>query len=89
MNKSDPKDFEKISKELADIKLALSESTIVAFTDQRGKITYVNDKFCKISKYSREELIGEDHRIINSGYHSKRVHKGTLANYCERQNLDW
>ena len=94
--------LERSLKELADIKFALDQSTIIAITDQRGIITFVNDQFCRIAKYSRDELLGQDHRIINSGYHSKdfirdlwttiasgKVWKGELKNRASDKTIYW
>ena len=63
-------------REISDYKFALDESSIIAITDQKGIIRHVNDNFCKISKYHAVELLGQDHRIINSGYHTKEFIRG-------------
>jgi len=56
------------AKEINDVRSALDESAIVTITNDKGIITFVNDKFCSISKYSKEELIGEYHYVNNPQY---------------------
>lgn len=58
-------------QDFANLKSAIDEAAIVAITDKSGIITYVNEKFCVISKYSVDELIGKTHKVINSGFHPK------------------
>ena len=101
-NEREESDLQKSLKEISDYKYALDESSIVAITDQKGIINHVNENFCKISKFSAEELIGQDHRIINSSFHPKefirniwvtiangKIWKGELKNKAKDGTYYW
>lgn len=95
----------KLKKALHELKImndALDEHAIVAITDTDGKITYVNDKFIKVSQFTREELMGKDHRILNSGYHprsfftklwntisSGKIWQGEIKNRAKDNSFYW
>ncbi len=94
--------LQKNLKETLGYKYALDESAIIAITNKNGIIIHANDNFCNISKYNRDELIGKDHRIINSGYHPKnfimnlwttissgKVWKGEIKNKAKDGTMYW
>lgn len=95
-------ELQKMARENYQYKYALEESCIVAITDQKGIIKSVNQNFCNISKFSREELLGNDHRIINSGFHRKefirelwttiangKIWRGEIKNKAKDGTLYW
>lgn len=95
-------ELKKASRRVRDLEYALNASAIVAITDARGVITHVNDKFVEISKYSRDELLGRTHKMINSGHHPKsffkdmwetiesgRVWKGDIKNKAKDGSFYW
>lgn len=77
--------YRQLINELADMSLALDASTIVTVTDRKGKITHANDKFCEITGYRREELIGKDHRIVNNQYHSEKFFRNIWQTISDGQ----
>ncbi len=96
------RDMQKVLTDLAEQKFALDQHAIVAITDMQGTITFANDRFSEISGYSRDELLGQNHRLINSGHHatvffhdmyqtimSGEVWHGEICNKAKDGHLYW
>lgn len=73
--------------EMNSFEKGLEQFSIVARTDGRGRITYANEEFCRLSKYTEEELLGQDHRIVNSGFHPKEFFKEMWS--CIMEGRNW
>jgi PAS domain S-box-containing protein len=73
-------------QEVETFKTVLNASALISITDATGTITEVNDAFCDISKYSRQELIGKKHNVINSGYHSPEFFSGMWKTITKGQS---
>ncbi|WP_338761120.1 PAS domain S-box protein [Bernardetia sp. ABR2-2B] len=67
--------MEQSNQQVFAITEALDRSAIISIADKKGLITKVNEAFCEVSKYKEEELLGKDHKIVNSGYHPKEFWK--------------
>jgi PAS domain S-box-containing protein len=100
--KHDEQERQQLLQELSDFKFAFDQSAIFAITDPQGIITHVNERFCKLSGYSKDELIGQTHRTVNSGYHppeffkdlwntvtSGRIWRGEICNRKKDGQLFW
>lgn len=99
---ADRRRLQETVKALSDLRGALDVSAIVAVTDARGVITHVNETFCEISGYDADELIGQTHRLINSGHHERgffkqmwgeigrgRVWRGDICNRAKDGQIYW
>lgn len=71
MKSNDNHDQIELSQLLAAYQQAIDFNIICSITDTQGIIVYVNNRFCEVSQFFKQELLGQNHRIINSGYHSK------------------
>jgi diguanylate cyclase (GGDEF)-like protein/PAS domain S-box-containing protein len=90
------------NQKLIERQYAIDKAVVVAFTDVKGNISYVNNNFCQISGYARDELLGKNHRILNSGCHSEaffrdiyrqiyngQVWHGEICNKAKDGSLYW
>jgi len=95
-------EIEEANQFLTVLNLAIDQGSLVTETDLFGNITYVNEKFCEISQYKQEELIGKNHKIVNSGCHSEdfwsdfwsaikqnKIWSGEICNKAKDGGLYW